>query len=253
MIASLDIFKGLVLLLLLALLMMFSLSPTVQEDAESATPEALNSDNEGDSATDGADGTDNEGDSVNSQGDVTLSIPTLLLTGVDLVGDKATFIGTGMPGSEIEVLVDGKIVGSSQIEDDGTWALTLQLDEQESVEVQVFMITDGEVTAVSERAILNFATSATIIDLPFLISPTQITTGKVTFSGIGSPSGQIQLLIDGQPTESAQIDENGIWFLTTELDEAGEIEVQAQIIDAEGNVIVITEPTTLTVTVAESG
>ncbi|MGB0384559.1 MAG: hypothetical protein ACPGWR_07015 [Ardenticatenaceae bacterium] len=57
-------------------------------------------------------------------------------------------------------------------------------------------------------------------------------------------------MIDSEAVGQTQIDQNGIWSLTTQLDQPGEIEVQVQIIDAEGQLIVATEPITVTVTAA---
>ncbi|MFN8456604.1 MAG: Ig-like domain-containing protein [Anaerolineae bacterium] len=46
-----------------------------------------------------------------------------------LAPGEITLTGTGTPGSQVAVVVDGKVVGTATVGADGTWNLPIQLIE----------------------------------------------------------------------------------------------------------------------------
>ena len=71
-----------------------------------------------------------------------------------------------------------------------------------------------------------------------------------------STTGNKALLVSTDPAEAgkvvgvAQVGSDGTWSLTAELDEPGEHEIVLQALDASGEVVVASEPASLTVAAA---
>jgi LysM repeat protein len=64
--------------------------------------------------------------------------------------------GTGEPGVEVEVLVEGQVVGKTTVGSDGNWGLTIQLDEAGDYEVMVQALDSaGQVATASDPAVLS--------------------------------------------------------------------------------------------------
>ena len=57
-----------------------------------------------------------------------ISAPTFDAPEGDLTSGEVTLSGTGTPGSDVEVVVDGEVIGTAKVGDDGTWSLTTDLE-----------------------------------------------------------------------------------------------------------------------------
>ncbi len=76
-------------------------------------------------------------------------------------GEELVFAGTGEPGTEVEIVIDGQVVGVTQVGDDGTWSFTTTVDEPGEYEVSLNALdADGQVAASSEPVTLSFAAPA---------------------------------------------------------------------------------------------
>ncbi len=83
-----------------------------------------------------------------------------------------------------------------------------------------------------------------------LVSPapgSELPSGPVTFSGTGEPGTVVQVLSNGVVVAGGMVDEAGNWSAPASLP-AGSPAINLQTLDAEGNVLAETTPTTLTLT-----
>ena len=178
--------------------------------------------------------------------------------GVELDAGTVELNGSGEPDSEVQVLVNGEAVGTTQANEDGTWSL--QVAGIEAGEHEVTMQTlngSGEVVAESEPVPLALAAPdeveavAEAMVLPVLELPAadaELKPGLIELIGSGEPDSAVQVLVDGRAVGTTQIDEGGIWSLEISLAEAGEHEIIVQALDASGGVIDEAEPVALLLT-----
>ena len=88
------------------------------------------------------------------------------------------------------------------------------------------------------------------IAAPVLSQPAageEVPGGKVTLAGSGEPSFVVRILIDYEIAGFAQVDSEGRWTFTTRLDEPGQHVVLIQALDADGEVVAVSEPVVFTV------
>ncbi|MCL4295639.1 MAG: hypothetical protein KJ077_07920 [Anaerolineae bacterium] len=174
--------------------------------------------------------------------------PTLDLPDGGLTGGPVTLSGTGEPGSEVEVVIDGQVVGKTTVGSDGTWSYTADLPEAGDYQISVQSVdAAGKVLAASE------STALTVVVPPTLDQPSgELTAGLVTLTGSGEPGSQIEVVVDGQVVGNATVGDDGMWRLDAELSPAGDYEVSVQTVDPDGQVLAASEPTKLTVAAVEA-
>jgi outer membrane biosynthesis protein TonB len=174
--------------------------------------------------------------------------PTFDLPGGNLTGGPVTLTGTGEPGSEVEIVIDGRVVGRTTVGSNGEWSFKTELASQlGAYEISVRSIdAAGKVLAASEPAALTVAAPPTL-DRP----SGELTAGSVTLTGSGEPGSQVEVVVDGQVVGSATVGDDGTWSLAVELSPAGDYETRVQSIDADGQVLAASAPVKLTVTAAE--
>ena len=74
---------------------------------------------------------------------------------------EVTLTGTGEPGSEVEVVVDGKPVGTATVDSEGKWSLPTELTEPGDYEISVQSVdANGQVLAASEATELTVTEEA---------------------------------------------------------------------------------------------
>lgn len=92
------------------------------------------------------------------------AMPVVVLEGiaptVDLPEDglepgTVTLTGTAAPGAEVEIVVNGEVVGTATAADDGTWTLDVELEEGENVVQVQTLDTEGAVALQSEEVTLD--------------------------------------------------------------------------------------------------
>jgi hypothetical protein len=181
-----------------------------------------------------------------------LAAPTLDLPGNELTAGQVSLTGTGEPGVDVEIVVEGQVVGKTTVGSDGQWSFAADLPDAGDYEVSVQQVdADGQVLAASEPAALTVAASAPTASAPMLDSPgTDVAAGQVMLTGGGEPGSQIQVIVDGEPVGKATVDNQGKWSLPIELPDPGDHNISVQSVDDSGTGGAISQ--TMTVTVGEA-
>ncbi|MFZ8758405.1 choice-of-anchor G family protein, partial [Microbacterium sp. HMH0099] len=146
--------------------------------------------------------------------DVTITAPTpdqiFVVPGVDDTTD-VTVEGSGFPGSDVEVVVDGQ-TQTVTVGEGGTWTATftdLPIGDYTATATQEF---DGSTAEV------DFSVAETpdvVIEVP--ADGTEIAVGQaddvttVTVSGEGSPGATVTVVLDNGDTETDVVAEDGTW------------------------------------------
>ncbi len=174
---------------------------------------------------------------------VDLDIPTLNLPDGELLGGALSLSGSGTPGSEVGVVVDGELVGTATVADDGTWSLDTDLAAGDhEVRLQGLDL-DGNVAVESDGLDLSLAE----LTLPEFDLPSfDFGVGDVDFSGVGTPGNTIELVADGEVVGTAVVDSDGTWRIPANL-EAGDYAFSLRMLDADGNLLAESEGRNVTV------
>jgi hypothetical protein len=242
-----DIFKLIVLLILIALLLWFWLSPPafVQGPDNGAGETAVV-----DTTTDSSDvTTDSSSATTEEEGaseletavdaEATTAVPTIeapMLGAPDLVdgvlAGSTTLSGSGTPGSTVRVLLDGQPVGEAIVAEDGRWSLDVDLAAG-TYDLSLEALDDaGSVANSSDPAVF-----AVRLEVPTLTLPEAGSlAGPVTLTGTGTPGSQVNIVVDDAVVGSATVAVDGTWAFDTEL-AAGNHGLHVQAVDAEGNVV----------------
>ena len=162
--------------------------------------------------------------------------------------------GTGEPGSEAQVLVDGQVVSTTKISDDGAWSLDIILAEagEHQLTVQTLdasgtVVAEAEPVTVAlvapEAAPSTVEVQAPTFKLP--TSPAELQAGVISLTGTGEPGLEVQIVVDGQVAGITRAGDDGSWSLGFTLAEAGEHEMTVKTLDASGDVVAQSEPVSL--------
>jgi len=160
----------------------------------------------------------------------------------------------GEPGSEVQVVVDGKPVGKATVDSDGKWSLPFELPNPDDYEISVQSVdADGEVLAASEVAVVKVTEAASeaeaAMTIPTLDLPSdELTVGEVTLTGTGERGSEVEVVVDGKPVGTTTVDSAGKWTLSIELPDPGDYKVNVQSVDTSGEVVAASEEIQLTVT-----
>ncbi|HEX5657054.1 MAG TPA: Ig-like domain-containing protein [Polyangiales bacterium] len=162
---------------------------------------------------------------------------TVAITGPTGTIGQATpgITGTGEPGANIAISIDGMDVGTTAVGTDGSWSLPLTTPLAQGPHT---------IGAIATDANGNTATATPVtftVDSGTSVSITQPTAGSATdrmpiIRGGGEPGITVQISIDGQPVGQVTSGTDGSWTLplTTPLAE-GPHTVTAVGTDAQGN------------------
>jgi LysM repeat protein len=167
------------------------------------------------------------GEAVKSGGDITLS-------------------GTGVPGSQVQIVVDGKPVGTVTVGPDGAWSFPIKLDPGEHSIVVQALDAGGKVVAESEA--VKVTAEAAAVAPPILVSPKpgdKVASGDVALSGAGAPGSKVQIVVDGEVVGVADVGADGTWSFPVTL-EAGEHTIIVQALGADGKAVAESEPVKVT-------
>ncbi|MCB0209465.1 MAG: hypothetical protein KDJ52_09050, partial [Anaerolineae bacterium] len=179
--------------------------------------------------------------------------PTFDAPIAELTSGELTLSGTGQPGSIIEIMLDGKVIGTAAVDENGFWAWAGTIDEAGDYQVVINALdSSGNIIASSEPAPLTI-TAAEIL-VPELISPQagdSLQAGPQTLRGTGEPETELEFLIDGETLGTTTVRDNGAWSFSEDIDEPGEIELIINVLDSEGEVVAATDPVTLVITQPE--
>ncbi|WP_257127447.1 Ig-like domain-containing protein, partial [Burkholderia sp. MSMB1078WGS] len=170
--------------------------------------------------------------------------------------------GKGEPGATIEVIVDGEPVGTTVVNEDGTWTFepeTPLADGEHQIEVvaqddagnrsepsdPVVVVVDT--TAPSKPTIDHITDNAGDTLVPIASGGTTSDATPV-LDGKGEPGATIEVIVDGEPVGTTVVNEDGTWTFEPETplaDGEHQIEVVAQ--DDAGNRSEPSEPVVVVV------
>ncbi|MEK7324281.1 MAG: LysM peptidoglycan-binding domain-containing protein, partial [Chloroflexota bacterium] len=134
-------------------------------------------------------------------GDHTIGVRTAEATSTvtvtpTLVGGVLLLTGNGEPGSEVQILIDGEVAGSTQVGSDGAWSFTTTLTEPGDHTINV--------RSVSEATAPTFTAPTEGAELP---------PGEVRFSGTGKPGDEVIVSDNGVLAGTAIVNSGGEWSL----------------------------------------
>ena len=164
-----------------------------------------------------------------------LAMPTIDLPEFGFSTGPFTLTGNGRPGDEIELVVDGEVVGSTTVGDDGTWSFDLDLPEGEYEIATRAYDANGNLLAETDPATMSVSTldiQVPVVDLP----EGGLSVGAASLSGTGTPGTDIEILVDGEAVGKTKVGDDGTWSFDLDLPE-GDYEVAVQAVDANGQVI----------------
>ncbi|MCB0177912.1 MAG: hypothetical protein KDI62_06770 [Anaerolineae bacterium] len=185
-----------------------------------------------------------------------VEVPTLDEPAADVTAGEVTLTGTGEPGSEVEIMVNGQSLGTATVDEDGTWRFTGTIDEPGEVEIVVNALdARGRIITSTDPTLYTITGSPAEPSAPTLASPlagASLLAGRQTFRGTGEPGSEVEVVVDGEVIGTATVRSNGTWFLSAEIDDPGEVEVTINALDEDGKVTASSEPVTVTLTASES-
>jgi hypothetical protein len=187
---------------------------------------------------------------VEEVAETALVVPTLdsPVAGDELPTGELTLSGMGEPGSEVQIVVDGEVIGVAPVGSDGKWSYVIRIEEPGEHEVVVQALdADEEVVAVSEPVSLIVAAGVVTPTLDPSFEGAELPAGELTLSGTGVPGSEVQIVVDGEVLGVAPVGSDGKWSYVIRIEEPGEHEVLVQALDADGEVVTVSEPVSVTV------
>ncbi len=201
---------------------------------------------------------DEDGNVVNESDPFTLSfslpdftVPILELPDFDLggffAGSESTLTGAGEPGNQVEVVVDGEVVGTAIVGEDGTWSFDYPFADPGDYDI-VLRVLDEDGNALGESDSISLTVAEPVPPtLEGLSISEALTDESITVSGTGAPGTEVEILADGTRFGVAPVREDGTWIYAIAFSDPGEYDVTAQTVDVDGNVIDETDASSVTV------
>ncbi len=167
-----------------------------------------------------------------------------------LQAGTTTFSGTAAPGSQVQISLDGKPLGTATADASGKWSIDAAIDSPgDHTVVAQALGANGAVAAASAPLRLSVAAppaaAAPTIDQP----AGAVAAGALALSGTGSPGTQITIFVDGQPAGTATVGADGSWSLPVTLPE-GQHVLTARALDTAGKELAASQPLQLSVAAA---
>ncbi len=143
-----------------------------------------------------------------------------------------TITGTGEPGEEVTIYVDGEEIGTTEIDEDGDWEF--EPDEE---------LDDGEVVIVAEdpfssdEVTIEIDTEAPTVAIDSPEDGAVYPESPDTIEGtVDDETAEVIVYVNGEPVGTAEVDEDGHWSIDVddELDEGTHV-VEAVATDEAGN------------------
>jgi hypothetical protein len=177
-----------------------------------------------------------------------MAAPTLDLPAGELEAGEVELTGAGEPGREVELVVNGEVIGTSTVGSDGTWRFAANLPEAGDYQLGVRTLgTDGSVLAEVEPVSLSL--SAPAMAMPTLDLPAgELETGEIELTGAGEPGSELEVVLDGEVIGASTAGSDGRWTLTASLPEAGDYQLSVRTVAAGGQVLAASEAVSLAIT-----
>jgi hypothetical protein len=222
-----DIFKLIVLLILIALLLWFWLKPPAFVQGP---------DDSGDTAV--ATTTDTDGDEEMDEEVREPNVPELespaLTNGLE--AGSTTLSGSAMPGSTVRIMVDGQEVGTTEVGADGSWSFDLDLEAGSRTLSLETLDADGNADTTVDFPAFDVSAPTIDLDIPTLNLPDlNLLGGPLSLNGRGTPGSEVGVVVDGDLLGTATVGADGNWSFDADL-AAGDHDVRLQAIDLDGNI-----------------
>jgi hypothetical protein len=179
----------------------------------------------------------------------TLTLPTL--DEAPTIEDRVALSGTGGPGDELEILVDGEVVDTVTVNSLGRWSYQAAFDEAGDYELQVQLADSDAAEGLASESVALSIVPAPVqptLTLPTLADePT--TADQISLSGTGGPGDALEVLVNGELVDTITVDSLGNWSYQADFEAAGDYQLQVQLVDSDGEAIAVSDP--LSVSVAE--
>lgn len=195
---------------------------------------------------------------IDDQGDV-----KGVITAGGITDDNTPILsGTGEAGATVQVYVDGELVGTATVGEDGTWTQSLSLTEGDHSYHTIIIDVAGNET-LSEKVNFTVDSSAVMLTIDHAMDNVGNITGKILHGehtddntpelhGTTYPNAVVTLKdAQGNVCGTATADENGKWHHQLEAVADGEHSWVAEVTSSTGNVS--TANITLTVNTAAPG
>ncbi|MBL8057566.1 MAG: LysM peptidoglycan-binding domain-containing protein [Anaerolineales bacterium] len=164
--------------------------------------------------------------------------------GVEVAAGALDITGTGTPGSQIRVTVDGRASEPITVGADGRWSFTAEAVAGEHTIAADALDAAGQVAASAPP--LKIAAPAPLAAPTLDLPAGPLTAGSLALQGSGAPGSTVQIVIDGQPAGTARVGPDGRWSFDATLT-AGEHTLTANALDDAGQVAAAGEPAALSV------
>ena len=154
------------------------------------------------------------------------------------VGTSFTISGSAAPGSEVEILINGEVVGTAIADENGDW--TFDVTGVEPGDITVEAKTDDDTDTVSLTV-----EEGVVQDVVDITSPADGSTVAADFqvSGTTNPDAEVEILVDGESVGTTTADANGDWTFDITGQMAGDITVEAKVGDVTDSVTVTVDDT----------
>jgi len=162
------------------------------------------------------------------------------------IGDL-TLSGDGMPNSALEVLIDGSILGNTEVNGEGEWRFDTAFDKVGTYVVTLNSLDDeGNVVSYGRPSVLKIVAATSGTASTPMITPlfnvsffTEESTGeqKLQLNGTGDPSARIRVLLNDQVVEVVDVDDNGLWDANLPVDNPGNHSISVESFDEIGNTV----------------
>jgi large repetitive protein len=176
---------------------------------------------------------------------------TFPASGANLTDKNVTLKGTGQPGSRIQVLVNGAVVGETVVGADGTWTMSVDLGKPGNYVVTTQVVdATGKPVVTSEPLSVVLAAPTVAVAAPVLISPVssdKLSAGPATFKGTGTPGSQIEILVDDKAVGKVVVGSDGAWSFQADLGQPGAHQVKVRVLDATGLPVAESAPVSVSV------
>lgn len=154
---------------------------------------------------------------VIAEGEATPAAPTLVLPAAGTAaGEEIELSGAAGPGSDVEILRDGLVVGTVTADGSGQWSYTTQLPAGDYEFTARVTLADGS-TLDSGRAALSLAEPG--VTGPVILGTNATVTGESLpgFYGEGRSGSTLEILQNGQVVGGATVKVDGTWACRCQL------------------------------------
>jgi uncharacterized surface protein with fasciclin (FAS1) repeats len=161
---------------------------------------------------------------------------------IQLPAGEFEWRGQSKADEPVAIIIDGEVVGTVTADADGNWVITTDLESGDH-EVQIGTVDeDGNITSQSSAKDLKVAD----MTLPTMEAAQLDDSGKGSINGTADPGAIVTVTANGKVVGITSADENGSWTLNVDLG-TGSFDLQAQVLDGEGDVILSSAKLTVTI------